>query len=167
MIRLISLPMHAGQALFNALRWLACEFFWVPMRANCVSASIGVSRSIGLAVVVGLLHFQLRDGLATPVWAGVMQVALACLISILLGNLAKETLLDVSGRLVNSFGIDFTRRGFLLDGSAFSETLRTDGTWYRSISNATGTICEWTDTFGKCTRIVTPPRAQRERTTAR
>jgi hypothetical protein len=167
MIRLESLPLLALRTLFNSLRWIACEFFWIPMRANCVSASIGLSRLAGLAVVVWLLHFQLHGGLMVPVWAGVGQCALAFLISILLGNLAKEVLLDVSGRLVNSVGIDFTRRGFLLNGSAFTETLRADGTWYRSISNATGTMCEWTDIYGKCTRIVTPSSAGRARTTAR
>ena len=161
MIRVVTLSVLICRALYNLLRWIACELFWIGTRANSVSAAVTLCRLGGLSVVAGLVYFQLRGGLAAQPWMAGMQCALAALISILVGNLAKEVLLDVSARLMNYCGIDFTRRGFRIDGSAFTETLRSDGTWYRSISNATGTICEWTDTYGKCTRIITAPRTER------
>ncbi len=80
------------------------------------------------------------------------------ILAVLIGNVVKECAIRVSARVANAFGVDFYRRGLMLDGRAFREVVRADGTWRRCEFGDQETICEWTDSFGACSRSVSPLR---------
>ena len=141
----------------NVLRWLAYEFLPMSVRNTLSSRLTDFCRLLAFATIVSLTMFETRalalHDLRTewPVW--ILDVVLATLI----GNVVKECAIWVSARIVNSLGIDFRRRGVMLNGKRFSELFRADGTWRRCEFGHGQTICEWTDRFGACSRSITGP----------
>ncbi len=117
-------------------------------------------RLLGVGTIVAIMAFEtdsfVVEGLRTgwPVWA------LDGIVAILIGNVVKEVAIWLSARIVNALGADLYRQGVMLNGHAFAEVFRSDGTWRRHEFGDRETICEWTDRFGACSRRVTGPRVQ-------
>ncbi len=161
----ISQPSRLGRHGLNFVRWFAAEFLRIPMRLGTVSVLTGACRLIGCAVIGSLMYFQLQEaGASTFTYVALAEWPLAALISLLIGNLAKEMAFTVCERIAASLGRDFDRRGYMLDGRKFRETTHVDGTWIRCESGPRGTVCEWTDAYGHCSKVVTGPvRRNKER----
>lgn len=144
---------------YNTARWGVHEFLPVSVRSSLSSRLTGLCSLLGLGTIVLIVTFETRGSVAvrSPIlW---VQWLLGGLVAILIGNLVKECAVWLSARIVNALGSDFYRKGVMLNGSAFSEVFRSDGTWRRFEFGPRETICEWTDSFGACYRSVTGPRS--------
>jgi hypothetical protein len=150
-----------------SVRWFAAEFLRIPMRLEVVSILTGVCRLAGCTVIASLLYFQLHQpNVSTFTYAALAEGSLAVLISLMMGNLVKELLFTASEHVAAWFGRDFNRRGYTLSGKKFRETVHVDGTWIRCGSSRHGTVCEWTDASGRCSKVITshaPPDKERRR----
>ena len=142
----------------NVLRWLAYEFLPMSVRNTLSSRVVDFCRLLAFATIVSLTMFETRafalHDLRTEWPVAILDVLLA----ILIGNIVKECAIWISARIANSLGVNFHRRGVMLNGKRFSELFRADGTWRRCELGQGETICEWTDRFGACSRSVTGPR---------
>ncbi len=147
-----------GTFVSNVLRWFVYEFLPISVRNTLSSRVIDFCRLLAFATMVSLMLFETRDfalqGLRTgwPVWV------LDGLLAILVGNIVKECAIWISARIVNSLGLNFHRRGVMLNGKWFSEVVRSDGTWRRCEFGDRETTCEWTDRFGAASRSVSRAR---------
>lgn len=146
---------RAGKFVFHVLRWFAYEFLPVTLRTTVSSQVLNACRLLAFVTIVWLMMFQTRGLTLRGEWYA---WALDALLAILIGNLVKECAIWVGARVVNSFGVDFHRQGFMLNGNSFSEVIRADGTWRRCEFSEHETVCEWIDTFGKSSRSVSGPR---------
>jgi hypothetical protein len=99
-----------------------------------------------------VLRAELKDGLL-PGTGVVIQFAVAGLTAILLGNVAKEFAFDLYARFVMWSGRSFVRKGKTLGGNDYYEIQFNDGTWMRCEMSSAGTVCEWTESDGRCKRI--------------
>jgi len=158
MFSLAHLLKSSSRRSYNVVRWLVSEFLPFSVRNTLSSRLTDLCRLLGLATIVSLMLFGTRgltDAPLSEVWCAWV---FGAIVSIALGNLVKECAIWISARVVNSFCIDFYRRGVTLDGKAFREVFRADGTWRRCEFSDLQTICEWTDQFGACNRSISGPR---------
>lgn len=140
------------------LRWFALEFLWIAIRLDASSILTSLCRLFGVIVALGVARFSLSAGLAPTPLLLVLQCGTIALVAILIGNLARELAIDVCAGGMRLYGQSFSRVGATLDGGTYRETLHVDGTWIRCVSRHSGCVCEWTDRWGGCYRIVTGPR---------
>ena len=157
---LVRLLKSIGTLAFNTLRWFAYEFVPMSVRNTLSSRVIDLCRLLAFVTIVSLMIFETRAFALSewrtgwPVWV------LDGILAILIGNIVKECAIWMSARLANAFGVNFHRRGVMLNGRRFSEVFRSDGTWRRCEFGDRETICEWTDRFGACSRSVSGARLE-------
>ncbi len=126
-------------------------------RPQSVGSVLGATcRLIGCAATLLLLRFELGRGLESQVGLAVLQVTLAAVTAILIGNIVKEAVFALSKQLMNWLGQPFVRVTRTLRGRTVSETYFPDGTWMRRETWKAGAVWEWTERDGSCTRIETP-----------
>jgi hypothetical protein len=138
--------------------WLACEFLHIAGGSRASSIATGFCRLIGAGMLVVVVRGCLSDGLAPEPLAAATQCVLAAVLGVMIGNLAKEMSFDCCAQVFGWLGRDLIRTGRTVDGKIYREARYTDGTWFRSESGPRGTVCEWTDASGACSRIETGPR---------
>lgn len=80
-----------------------------------------------------------------------IQLGVAVLTAILLGNVTKEFAFDVFARLTLWSGRTFVRGGLTASGKTFWEVQFKDGTWMRCETESTQSIC------GRCNRLEVRP----------
>jgi hypothetical protein len=139
----------------NLARWFGAEFLRIPMRFGVVPVLTAISRLSGIAVTGAALYLQLRGTYQLTGYVYLTQWCLAIPLALLVGNVAKECGFILAERTAAALGLDFDRRGYTLDGRRFRKTLYPDGSWTRCETSARGTVCEWTDPFGRCEKVVT------------
>ena len=149
---------RAGERCWWAVRWFAHEFLIIAIRRDASSVLIGVCRLIGCAAMGGVLWLTLSGGVSEGALPAAIQYVSSALLAIALGNVPRELAISVCAQAMGWCGRDFTRKGVMLNGKTYRETLHPDGTWFRCESGPEGTVCEWTDTHGACNRVVTGPR---------
>ena len=149
---------HGFIRAYWASRWFAYEFLAIAVGRSPSAILTSSCRVLGIVVMLAIARISLSNGLTTGALNAATQCVFIGLVAILLGNLAKETAIDLGARVMNSLGRDFSRTGATLGGNVYRETLYSDGTWIRCESGPAGTVCEWTDTSGACNRIVTGPQ---------
>ena len=149
---------NIGRHGHNVGRWLACEFLPLSVRNTLSSRLTDLGRLLGFVTIVSVILFGTRGFAHAPLSEVWYAWVFGSIVAILLGNLVKECAIWVSARIANAFGVDFYRRGVMLDGTSFREVLRSDGTWRRCEFRDRETVCEWTDAFGACSRSVSGPR---------
>jgi hypothetical protein len=142
---------------FHALKWFVHEFLLLTVRPAAGSRLAGLCRVIGCAAVVASLRVELRDGLLPNTTGAAIQLGVAVLTAILLGNVAKEFAFDVFARLTLWSGRTFVRSGLTASGKTFWEAQFRDGTWMRCETESTQSICEWTERDGRCNRLEVRP----------
>jgi hypothetical protein len=120
------------------------------------SVLTSLCRIVGSVTIGGLLYVELHGAaLGHNLIVCLSYGGLSLLLAVMIGNVVKELLFSFCEQLVNWCRKDFTRHGVLLNGTAYREIRRPDGTWIRCESAAEeGTVYEWTDTYGGCHRIV-------------
>jgi hypothetical protein len=138
---------------FHALKWFVHEFFLLSLRPAAGSRLTSLCRITGCVVIVLSLHAELRNGLLPSTPAALIQVCVAVLTAVLLGNVAKEFAFDLCARLILWSGQSFVRSGLTVGGKTFWETQLRDGRWVRSEAGPTQTSCEWTQLDGRCNRF--------------
>jgi hypothetical protein len=138
-----------------ALRWFAYEFFSIAIGRSASAILTSVCRVLGVGVMLAVARIALSNGLTTGALAAVEQCVFVGAVAVLLGNLVKESAIDLGARVLGWSGRDFSRSGATLQGKVYRETLYADGTWIRCESGPDGTVCEWTDRSGVCNRIET------------
>ncbi len=127
------------------------------MRARLVSAVLGVAcRLTGCAATLLLVRFALGRGVESPAALAVLQITLAGVIAVLIGNILEEVAFALSKQLMNWLGQPFARMTRTLRGRVISETYFPDGTWVRRETWKAGVVWEWTERDGSCARIETP-----------
>ena len=152
---------HSAVAVVNgSLRWFFHEFFVLSPSFDLTGVLTLLCRVLGGATIAGVLYIEWhgaffeRDHIVSLSYAG-----LYLLLAVMIGNVVKELCFGFCEQLVNWWGRAFMRHGVLLDGTAYREIRRPDGTWMRCESAAERTVWEWTDRHGACHRIVsTTPR---------
>jgi len=145
---------------YYVVRWCASEFLPMATRSTLSSRLAEFCRLLGLVTIVLIMAFE-TDGFATKGLPGTrLAWVLDGIVAILIGNVAKEFAIAVCSRVMNWLGLDFYRKGVMLNGRVFSEIVRSDGTWRRCEFGKRETVCEWTDRFGACNRSVTGPRLE-------
>jgi len=145
--------MSVASVVRHALKWFAHEFLLLTIRPAAGSRVASVCRVIGCVVIVASLRVGLRGGLLPDTAAAVIQVAIASLTAILLGNVAKEFAFDLFARLTVWSGRTFVRTGLTSSGKSFWEAQFRDGTWMRCETQSTQAVCEWTQRDGRCNRL--------------
>jgi hypothetical protein len=142
--------------LSHLAEWFVHEFLTLWIRPNETSTWASLCRLIGCAVIAIVLHAELKDGLLPGVGA-VIQLAVAGLTAILLGNVVKELAFDLYARLLMWSGRCFVREGRTPGGSRYCEIQFNDGTWLRCEMRSGAAIYEWTEPDGSCKRVALPP----------
>ncbi|HVN45297.1 MAG TPA: hypothetical protein VMT66_08585 [Steroidobacteraceae bacterium] len=137
----------------HALKWFVHEFLLLTIRPTASSRFANLCRVAGCVVIVASLRVELQDGLLPNTPATIIQLGIAGLTAILLGNVAKEFAFDLSARFTMWRGQPFVRNGLTVGGTTFWEIQFTDGTWMRFEKESTQTICEWTAPDGRCNRL--------------
>ena len=114
---------------------------------------------IGCIAAVLLLRFQLgrMPELSWPL--AVLQVALAGVVAVLIGNLVKEAAFALCEHVVIWLGQPFVRTTRTMRGRSVSETYFPGGTWIRCETWNAGATWEWTERDGSCTRLESPSMA--------
>ena len=121
------------------------------------SAVIGAAcRLIGCIATLLVVRFELGRGLLSPSPLAVLQITLACVAAVLIGNVVKECAFALSERVVNGLGHPFFRTTRTLRGRLVSEIHHPDGTWFRYETWKDGAAWEWTERDGSCVRIESP-----------
>lgn len=145
------------------VRWFGIEFLTLTPRRETSSLMSAGCRLVGCAAIGGVLWLTLSGGVAEGVAEPVIQYVGSVLLAIALGNVARELATTCCAQVMNWMGRDFTRRGATFDGKTYVETQHPDGTWIRCVCGPEGTVCEWTDTYGACNKVITGPRKNRPR----
>jgi hypothetical protein len=144
------------------IRWFAWEFLALPHRGDLSSWLVAVSRVVGCGAIYGVLHVALSGGVAADFAAAAVQWISSIALALALGNVARECTASVAARLSVSLGREFRRKGATLNGRTYVEAFHADGTWMRCVIGPEDTVCEWTDSYGACNKVVTRPvRARR------
>jgi hypothetical protein len=138
---------------FHVLKWFVHEFLLLTVRPAAGSRLASLCRFIGCAAILASLRVELRDGLLPSTTGAAIQLGIAVLTAILLGNVAKEFTFDLFARLTLCSGRAFVRSGLTASGKTFWEVQFRDGTWMRCETESTQAICEWTERDGQCNRI--------------
>jgi len=148
---------------FHALKWFIHEFLLLAVRPPAGSRLTSLCRVTGCLVIVLSLRLELRAGLLASTMAALIQLGVAGLTAILIGNVAKEFAFDLCARFIVWSGRAFLRTGLFMNGRSFWEIQFRDGTWMRGETASTGTSCEWTEPDGRCNRfeVRTIARGQR------
>ena len=148
---------RAGLRVFWAVRWFAWEFLAISLRGDRSAIWVALSRVVGWLAICGVLHVALSGGVANDSFAAALQLTASAVLAIALGNLARECTVSVAAQLAVSLGREFWRKGATLDGRTYTEIFRIDGTWMRCVVGSDLTVCEWTDPYGACNKVVTRP----------
>jgi hypothetical protein len=150
-----------GLRCWWAVRWFGVEFLRLAVRRDMSSLLSVACRVIGCAAIGGVLWLTLSGGLVEGLAEPAIQYVASMLLAVALGNVAREFAISCCAQVMSWMGRDFTRRGATLDGKTYVETQHPDGTWIRCVSGPEGTVCEWTDTYGACNKVITGPRKDR------
>lgn len=110
----------------------------------------------GTLSAVLLVRFSLGRGVGSPVALAVLQVAMAVIVAVLIGNIVKECAFALAEGVVTTFGRPFFRKSMTITGRLVSEIWFPGGTWIRCETWRRGAACEWTERDGSCTRIEMP-----------
>lgn len=86
----------------------------------------------------------------------VLQVALAGITAVLIGNVVKEFAFALSDLAMTAAGRPFARKTVTLTGRRVAEISFPGGTWIRQESWHGGAAWAWTERDGSCTRIESP-----------
>jgi hypothetical protein len=140
---------------FHALRWFVYEFLPFSVGSTVSSRVLHFSRLLAFVSGTLILIFETR-GLGASGLQGERYLVwvLDATLALLIANLVKECAIWVGARALNAFNVDFHRKGVMLNGRSFSETLHSDGTWRRCESGDGEIVCERMDRFGACSRSV-------------
>lgn len=137
----------------HASRWFVHEFIVAAIRPAADSTCARICSLVGCVVILAGLRAELREGLLPNTSAACIQLGVAGITAILLGNVARELAFDVSARLTLWSGRAFIRTGLTVGGRAFWEIQFRNGTWMRSENGAALAFCEWTEPDGRCHRL--------------
>ncbi len=122
-----------------------------------LSAVLGwLCRLSGTLSAVLLARLSLSDGLVSSPSLAVLQVAMAVIVAVLIGNMVKEFAFALAEGVVTTFGRPFFRKRMTVTGRLVSEIWFPGGTWIRCETWRKGSACEWTERDGSCTRIEMP-----------
>jgi hypothetical protein len=147
------LLMRLAAGGFHALKWFVHEFLLLAVRSAAGSRLTSLCRVTGCLVIVLSLRVELRHGLLPSTTAALIQVGVAGLTAVLLGNVTKEFAFDLCARSIVWSGRAFLRTGLTVGGKSFWEIQFRDGTWMRGETAPTGTSYEWTEPDGRCNRF--------------
>jgi hypothetical protein len=125
-----------------------------PISLSSVLGSL--CRLSGYAVTVLVLRVTLGGGLESSLLPALLQVVLAALVALLIGNVVKEWAFALTEGLVTAFGRPFVRKAVAIGGRTSTEIGFPDGTWIRHETWKGGAALEWTERDGSCTRIESP-----------
>jgi hypothetical protein len=133
----------------TTMLWFVSEFLPLTESSNFPTLAAG-SRFLGSATIIGAMSASLR-GRTPPSFAwSVLLAILVVALAVTLGNIVKEICFAFCAHLVNWLGHDFRRAGITPRGIPFRELRRSNGTWRRLERRGRETVCEWTDSEGKC-----------------
>ena len=154
--RAIQVGCSAVRLVKSSLRWFLYEFIVLAPSFGLSSVLTSLCRIVGSVTIGGLLYVELHGAaLGHDLTVCLLYGGLSLLLAVMIGNVVKECLFSFSEQLANWCRQDFTRHGVLLNGTAYREIRRPDGTWIRCESAAeVGTVYVWTDTYGRCHRVV-------------
>jgi hypothetical protein len=122
-----------------------------------------VCRLSGCAATLSLMYLMLRH-LPESSAAAALQVALALVVAVFLGNVIKECAFALCETVVTALGRPFARKTVTVRGHLVSEVWLPGGSWIRSETWRGGAACTWTDSDGSYTRVQSPAMTV-ERTT--
>jgi hypothetical protein len=103
-----------------------------------------------------LLMYLMAHHLPESSAAAALQIALALLLAVLLGNVIKEGAFALCETVTTALGRSFVRRTATLRGHLVTEVWLPGGTWFRSETWRGGAACTWTESDGSCTRVESP-----------
>jgi hypothetical protein len=115
-----------------------------------------VCRLSGFAATLLLVRLVLGRGLESPLPLAVVQVALAWIVALLIGNIVKEWAFALSEGVVTALGRPFVRKTVTISGRVLLEIGFPGGTWIRHERWRGGAAWEWSERDGSCTRIESP-----------
>lgn len=113
-------------------------------------------RLSGCAATLLVLRAALGRGLDSSLPLAALQVALASLVALLIGNVVKEWAFALIEGLVTTLGRPFVRKTRAVRGRISTEIGFPGGTWIRHETWKSGIAWEWTERDGSCTRIESP-----------
>jgi hypothetical protein len=115
-----------------------------------------VCRVSGCTAAVLLVRVSLSFGLVSSPSVALLQVAMALIVSVLIGTIVTECAFALSEAVVTAFNRPFFRKSVKATGRIVSEIWFPGGTWIRSETWKNGAAWEWTERDGSCTRIEFP-----------
>lgn len=122
-----------------------------------LSSMLGAGcRLSGFAVTLLLVRLELSRGLDASLPLAILQIALAWIVAILIGNVVMEWTLALAEGAVTALGRPFIRRMRTVRGRVSTEIGFPGGTWIRWESWRGGASWEWTERDGSCTRVESP-----------
>jgi len=145
--------MRLAAVAFHALKWFVHEFLLLAVHPRAGSRLGSLCRITGCLVIVLCLRVELRNGLLPDATAALIQVGLAGVTAVLIGNVAKEFAFNLCARFIVWSGRTFFRTGLTVGGNSFWELQFRDGTWLKAETASTGMSCEWTEPDGRCNRF--------------
>lgn len=129
----------------------------MPQTVISLSSVLGaVCRLSGGVVTLSLLRVTLDRGLDSSLPLAALQVGLALIVAALIGNVVKEWAFALTEAAVTALGRPFVRRTSALRGRMSLEIGFPGGTWIRRQTWRGGTVWEWTERDGSCTRVESP-----------
>lgn len=114
------------------------------------------SRLSGCAATLLLVRLALDRGLESSLPLAFLQVVLASIVALLIGNIVKEWAFALSEGVVTALGRPFVRKTTTIRGRVLVEIGFPGGTWIRRETWRGGAAWEWTERDGSCTRIESP-----------
>jgi hypothetical protein len=113
-------------------------------------------RLSGFAAALLLMRVALVLGLESSLPLAALQIVLALVVAVFIGNIVTEWAFALSETAVTALGFPFLRATMTISGRMVIEISFPGGTWIRREKWRGGAAWEWTERDGSCTRVESP-----------